>query len=43
MHEEEEEKKAEFETRWRCWKCDRIYQMDDYCAKCKIQVSDYEG
>ena len=32
-----------FETRWRCWRCRKIYPMIDKCAACDVEVTDYAG
>ena len=37
--EEEEEK---FETRWRCWKCKKIFKMDEQCPTHLVNLGDYE-
>ena len=37
--DEEEEK---FETRWRCWKCKKIFRMDEQCPTHLVNLGDYE-
>ena len=37
--DEEEEK---FETRWRCWKCKKIFKMDEQCPTHLVNLGDYE-
>ena len=39
----EEATGPEFETHWRCWKCHRIYQMNEACARCRVELGDYPG
>ena len=39
----QEDKPSEFETHWRCWKCNKIYQMNDSCIKCRVELGDYPG
>ena len=39
-NEDEEEEK--FETRWRCWKCKKIFKMDEQCPTHLVNLGDYE-
>lgn len=36
----EVEEKEQFETRWKCWQCKVIYQLEDICTKCKTALSE---
>ena len=38
-NDDEEEK---FETRWRCWKCRKIFKMDQQCPTHLVNLGDYE-
>ena len=41
--EESKEPVESFETRWKCWKCKRLYQLRDMCVKCSTMLNDYPG
>jgi len=28
---------------WRCWKCSKIYKLDEQCEKCCRKLEDFTG
>ena len=40
--EKSDDEEEKFETRWRCWKCKKIFKMDEQCPTHLVNLGDYE-